>query len=309
VSSAHAAGGAGAAAASEQERTWRKNRLRLALLLTVAVLVVELAGGLIAHSLALLADAAHLFTDVAALMLAYAGVALSGRAPTRRHTFGLARAEVLAAFVNAQILLVASAGILFEAWRRYQEPQAVQTGLMLAVASVGLVANLAAVRLLHAGRRGSLNMRAAYLEVVTDALGSLAVIIGALVMARTRWYGLDALLSAGIALLILPRAVGILREAAHILLEGAPDDIDIPAMRARLLEIPGVETIHDLHFWTLTSGLHSGSVHIRAAAATRRSEVLSGVQRVLREEGGVEHATIQVEQGEEVVCHIAPGHS
>jgi cobalt-zinc-cadmium efflux system protein len=303
------AGGGVTAAVSEQERTWRKTRLRLALFLTIVVLVVELAGGLVSRSLALLADAAHLFTDVAALLLAYAGVALSGRAPTRRHTFGLARAEVLAAFVNAQVLLVASAGILFEAWRRFHDPQPIQTGLMLWVAAVGLLANLVAVRLLHAGRRGSLNMRAAYLEVMTDALGSVAVILGALVMARTRWYGLDALLSAGIALLILPRAVEILREAAHILLEGAPEGIDITSMRARLLEVPGVETIHDLHFWTLTSGLHSGSVHIRAAPATRRSEILSGVQRVLREEAGVEHATIQVEQGEEVACHVAPGHS
>jgi cobalt-zinc-cadmium efflux system protein len=122
VTSAEAGGGVTAADASDQERTWRKSRLRVALLLTLGVLVVELAGGILSHSLALLADAAHLFTDVAALLLAYAGVALSGRAPTRRHTFGLARAEVLVAFVNAQILLVASAGILFEAWRRFQDP-------------------------------------------------------------------------------------------------------------------------------------------------------------------------------------------
>jgi cobalt-zinc-cadmium efflux system protein len=287
----------------------RKGRLRSALLITVAVLGVELAGGLISGSLALMADAAHLFTDVAALTLAYAGVALSERAPTGRHTFGLARAEVLAAFVNAQLLLVASAGILFEAWRRFHEPPAIQTRLMLAVAAVGLVANLFAVALLHGGRAGSLSLRAAYLEVVTDALGSVAVIVGAVVMSYTRWYGLDALLSAAIALLILPRAIGILREAAHILLEGAPAEIDMPLLRRRIVELLGVEEIHDLHCWTLTSGLHSASVHIRASAGATRSEVLAEVQRVLRDAAGVDHATIQVEQGEEVVCHVTPGHA
>ena len=294
---------------SGSEPSQRKGRLRAALLITVAVLAVELVGGWVSGSLALLADAAHLFTDVAALTLAYAACALSERAPTRRHTFGLGRAEILAAFVNAQLLLLASGGILFEAWRRFRQPSAIQTGLMLWVAAVGLAANLVAVGLLHGGRRGSLSLRAAYLEVMTDALGSVAVIVGAIVMAKTRWYGLDALLSAAIALLILPRAVGILREAAHILLEGAPDDVDMPLLRRRLLEVPGVETIHDLHCWTLTSGLHSASVHIRASAATPKSEVLADVQRVLRDGAGVDHATIQVEQGEEVDCHVTPGHA
>jgi cobalt-zinc-cadmium efflux system protein len=236
-------------------------------------------------------------------------VALSERAPTGRHTFGLARAEILAAFVNAQLLLLASAGILYEAWRRFREPPAIQTHLMVWIAAVGLTANLFAVALLHSGRWGSLSLRAAYLEVVTDALGSVAVIAGAIVMSYTRWYGLDAILSAAIALLILPRAIGILRESAHILLEGAPAEIDMPLLRRRILELPGVEEIHDLHCWTLTSGLHSASVHIRASAGAVRSEVLAEVQGVLRDGAGVDHATIQVEQGEEVVCHVTPGHA
>lgn len=287
----------------------KRGRLRAALLITVVVLAVEFAGGWISGSLALLADAAHLFADVAALTLAYAGVVLSERAPTRRHTFGLARAEVLAAFVNAQLLVVASAGILFEAWRRFRQPPVIQTGLMLVVAAIGLTANLFAAGLLHGGRRGSLSLRAAYWEVMTDALGSVAVIVGAVVISQTGWYGLDALLSGAIALLILPRGIGILREAAHILLEGAPDDVDMPLLRARILDVPGVEAIHDLHCWTLTSGQHSASVHIRASASTPRSEVLACVQRVLSEDAGVDHATIQVEQGEEVACHVTPGHA
>ena len=291
------------------ERSSNKSRLRGALLLTLGVLGVEVAGGVASHSLALLADAAHMFMDVAALTLAWAGMALGERAPTGRHTFGLARAEVLAAFVNAEMLLVASLAILWEAWHRFRSPGPIHTELMFGVAAVGLVANVAAMRLLHAGRSKSLGMRAAYLEVLTDALASLAVIVAAVVMARSRWFGLDALLSAAIALVILPRGFGILREAAHILLEGAPENLDIPGLRAAILAVPGVEAIHDVHFWTLTSGSHSASVHIRAVSRSPRSEVLAGVQRVLREEGGVDHATIQIEQGDETVCHIAPEHA
>ena len=152
-------------------------------------------------------------------------------------------------------------------------------------------------------------MRAAYLEVFTDALASLGVVVAAVIMSRTHWYGLDALLSAVIALVILPRGVGILREAAHILLEGAPAEIDIPRLRAAILAVPGVEAIHDVHFWTLTSGQHSASVHIRALPRSARDEVLGGVQRVLHDEGGVDHATIQIEQGDETVCHVAPDHA
>jgi cobalt-zinc-cadmium efflux system protein len=291
------------------ERSTHKSRLRKALLLTLGVLAVEVAGGLWAGSLALLADAAHMFTDVAALMLTWAGMALGQRAPTGRHTFGLARAEVLAAFVNAQMLLVASVAILWEAWQRFRSPGPIQTQLMLGIAVIGLVVNVAAARLLHAGAENSLGMRAAYLEVFTDALASLGVLVTALVMSRTKWYGLDAILSAAIAVFIFPRGVGILKEAAHILLEGAPADLDLPGLRSAILSIPGVEEVHDVHFWTLTSGSHSASVHIRASARSSRDEVFSSVQRVLRELGGVNHATIQIEQGSETVCHVAPDHA
>jgi cobalt-zinc-cadmium efflux system protein len=290
------------------ERVSNKRRLRLALILTIGVLALEVAGGILSGSLALLADAAHMFTDVAALTLAWAGLALGERAPTRRHTFGLGRAEVLAAFVNAELLLLASLAILWESWQRFRAPGPIHTDLMLGVAAVGLAVNLAAARLLHAGRR-SLGVRAAYLEVLTDALASFAVIVAAVVMARTGWYGADALLSAAIALVILPRGFGILREAAHILLEGAPADIDIPQLRDAILAVAGVEAIHDVHFWTLTSGQHSASVHIRALARSARGEVLKGVQRVLREDAGVDHATIQIEQGDETICHIEPEHA
>ena len=295
-------------AAFAAERAANKGRLRTALLISVVVLLFEVAGGVLTHSLALLADAAHMFADVAALTLTWAGMALGDRAPTGRHTFGLARAEVLAAFVNAQMLLVASLVIVWEAWNRFRSPEPIHTGLMLVVAAVGLVANAGAARLLHAGHR-HLAMRAAYLEVLTDALASVAVLVAAAVMNRTRWYGLDAILSGVIAVVILPRGISILREAAHILLEGAPADIDVGRMREAILGVPGVEAIHDVHFWTLTSGLHSASVHIRATPASARGEVLAGVQRVLRDGGGIDHATVQIEQGDETVCHVAPEHA
>jgi len=300
---------AAAPASTPVDGAWRRRRIRAALILTLSVFVLEVAGGLAAGSLALLADAAHMFTDVAALTLAWAGMALSDRAPTGRHTFGLARAEVLAAFINAQLLILAGGGILWEAWRRFHAPAPIRTGLMLAVAAAGLAANVGAIALLRSARRDSLNMRAAYLEVLTDAVGSLGVLAGAAVMARTGWYGLDALVSAGLALLVLPRAVSILREAAHILLEGAPAEIDVPRMRTAILALPGVEAIHDLHFWTLTSGQHSASVHIRAAAASSRSEVLRSVQNALREGAGVDHATIQVELENDADCRSAARHA
>ncbi len=297
------------AAAPATDRASQRGRIRAALILTISVLVLEVAGGFAAGSLALLADAAHMFTDVAALTLAWAGMALSDRAPTRRHTFGLARAEVLAAFVNAQLLLLAGAGILWEAWRRFQSPAPIRTGLMLAIAAAGLAANVAAIVLLRSARRDNLNMRAAYLEVVTDALSSVGVLAGAAVMARTGWFGLDAIVSAGIAILVLPRALGILREAAHILLEGAPAEIDLASLRAEILALPDVEAVHDLHFWTLTSGQHSASVHIRAAAASSRSEVLRRVQLVLRDRAGIDHATIQVELEDDADCRSAVRHA
>jgi cobalt-zinc-cadmium efflux system protein len=289
-------------------RLWRRGRLKAALFLTAGVLLVEFAGGLWTGSLALLADAAHMFTDVAALTLAWAGMALSDRAPTSRHTFGLARAEVLAAFINAQLLLVAGASILWEAWRRFRAPNAVETSWMLVVAVVGLIVNVIAIGLLRGARGESLNMKAAYLEVLTDALGSLGVLISAAVMARTGWWRLDALVSAAIALLVLPRAVSILREAAHILLEGTPASIDVAALRDRILGVPGVEAVHDLHFWTLSSGLHSASLHIRAAGGAGREGILAAVQRVLVEGAGVEHCTVQVEEGENPACRSAAHH-
>ena len=285
-------------------KAWR-HRLRAALALSAGVLLLEVAGGIFARSLALLADAAHVFADIASLTLAYAAMSLADRAPTGRHSFGFYRAEILAAFVNAQLLLVISAWILYEAFGRLREPVAVKSGMMLAVAAAGFVANFVAMRLLSLGRDESLNMRAAHLEVLTDLVGSAAVVAAALAIPRTGWTWLDPAVSVCVAAFILPRAVSLLRQSAHVLLEGTPGEIDVGALRTRILGIPGVEAIHDLHFWTLTSGLHSASVHISASAESGRGQVLQAVQKLLKEVAGVEHSTIQVERGSEVTCHAS----
>lgn len=284
-------------------REARRRRLRAALALTAAVLALEIGGGIASGSLALLADAAHLFADIAALILAYAAITVAGRAPTGRHTFGLYRAEILAAFVNAQVLLVLAVGILVEAAMRFSSPVAVRTGVMLWIAAVALLANLAAMRLLSEGRGRNLNMRAAYLEVFTDMIGSAAVLAAAIAIPRTGWLWLDPAVSVAVALFILPRAASLLKQSAHILLEGSPGDIDAAAVRVELLGVPGIEAIHDLHFWTLTSGLHSASVHIRAGSDSPRRDLLQAVQGVLKSAAGVDHATIQVEWGSEMTCH------
>lgn len=293
-----------AARPAGERRVWRR-RLRAALVLTAGVLVLEVAGGILSRSLALLADAAHLFADIAALILAYAAMSLADRAPTGRHSFGYYRAEILAAFVNAQLLLVLAGWILLEAVGRFREPVPVRSGVMLGVAAAGLAANFAAMRLLAPGRGESLNLRAAHLEVLTDLVGSLAVVAAAIAIPRTGWTWLDPAVSVGVAGFILPRAVSLLRQSAHILLEGTPGEIDVAALRRRILGIPGVEALHDLHFWTLTSGLHSASVHISASAESGRGEVLQAVQRLLKDEAGVDHATIQVERGSETTCHAS----
>jgi len=301
--------GPGAETAALPSAGSRKARLRAALAITLAVLLLEVAGGLVSRSLALVADANHMFADVAALTLAYAATALAGRAPTSRHTFGLARAEVLAAFVNAQLLLLVCGWLLYEAVRRLRHPPEIRTGVMISVALVGLAANLVSMKLLAPERRSSLNFRAAYLELTADAAGSVAVLAAGIAILRTGWTWLDAAVSGGIALFVLPRAVGLLRQSGHILLEGAPREIDLPLLREQILAVPGVEEAHDLHFWTLTSGLHSASLHIRASAESPRGQVLHAVQELLREKAGVDHATIQVETGPERGCHAREDHA
>lgn len=287
----------------------RKARLRAALAVTLIVLVLEVVGGFVSRSLSLVADANHMLADVAALTLAYAATMLAGRAPTSRHTFGLARAEVLAAFVNAQLLLLVCGWLLFETLRRFRDPAEIRLGVMIPVAVLGLAANLISLAILAPDRRNSLNVRAAYVEVLMDSAGSLGVLAAGFGIARTGWTWLDPLVSGLIAVLVFPRAVNLLRQSAHILLEGTPVEIDVDLLRGEILDLAGVEECHDLHFWTLSSGSHSASVHIRAASEGEAGRVLEEVQALLLDRAGVEHATIQVESGPERECRTAPDHA
>jgi cobalt-zinc-cadmium efflux system protein len=277
--------------------------------LTLTFFLVEVIGGVLSRSLALLADAAHMFTDVAALILAYAAMTLADRAATKKHTFGLYRAEILAAFINAQVLLLISGYILYEGYQRLRQPPEIRTGIMLWVAAAGLIANLISMKLLRGGREGSLNLKAAYLEVLTDMMGSLGVIAAALVMGPTGWFWLDPVLSAVIGLIIVPRTVSILRESGHILLEGTPAGIDLELLRTKLLETPGVAEVHDLHIWALTSGMNSASVHIRSVPGSDRETLREAVQTKFETFAGVDHATVQVEVQTEAECKSRETHA
>jgi len=284
------------------DREFHRRRLRGVLVLVLVFLVIEIVGGLASGSLALLADATHLFADVAALILAYGAMTLAELVPTKTYTFGLYRAEILAAFVNAELLLIVTAFLFYAAYLRLLSPPEIHTRLMTAIAVAGLAANIASVVLLHEGSEHSLNLKAASLEVLSDALGALGVALAAVLMNFTRWFWVDPLVSAGIGCLVLPRTVTLLRHSAHILLEGTPREVDLTDVREKLLAVPGVVELHDLHFWTLTSGVHSATVHIRAAEESPRGEVLRAVQKLLKEAAGIDHATIQVEWGSQTTC-------
>ncbi len=270
--------------------------------------MAEVAGGIVSHSLALLADAGHALTDFAALLLSYIAVRFAERSASPRHTFGLYRAEILAAFINAQILLIACGAILYESYRRIARPEPVAPLPMLLFGAFALAANGISLRFLHSHRESSLNLKGAYLEVASDTLASAAVIAAAAVIAKTGFQWVDPALSAAIALFILPRTVSLLRHSAHILLEGAPSDIDQTDLRGLLCRLPGVLSIHDLHLWTLTSGVHYASLHVAIAPDADAPEVLRRVQDCLRREKSIDHATIQIEVCETSECDPAPTH-
>lgn len=282
-------------ASAPGEREHHKRRLRGAVALSIACLAIEVAGGIASGSLALLADAAHLLADVAALVLAYAAMTLADFVPTKKYTFGLYRAEILAAFVNAEVLLLVTGFLFFEAYQRLHAPPEVLTGLMSAVAAIGLLVNLVAASLLHGSRERSLNLKAAYLEVVSDAIGAFGVLVAASVMRLTGWLWVDPLASAAIGCVVLPRAFTLLRQSSHVLLEGSPVEVDLTEVRQALMRLPGIVELHDLHFWTLTSGIHSATVHVRAVDERASADVLRAVQKLLKDSAGIDHSTIQVE--------------
>jgi cobalt-zinc-cadmium efflux system protein len=273
-----------------------RRRLGLVLALAVSFLVVEVVAGFLTGSLALLADAGHMLTDVAALVLALAAMKFAERPPSPRRTYGYHRVEILAALTNGVVLLGVAGYILIEAWERFAHPTPVAGETVLAVAVVGLAVNVVGVILLHAGSQASLNVKGAYNEVLADAASSVGVIVGAGVITATGWLWVDPLVAVGIALFILPRTFALLREAVQVLLEGTPREVDIGAVRTAMEEVRGVKTIHDLHVWTLTSGVHALSAHAVLQEGAVHGDVLTALRDEVTQGFPISHVTVQLEE-------------
>jgi cobalt-zinc-cadmium efflux system protein len=288
-----------------------RGRLGLVLAITGAVFVAEVIGGLLSGSLALLADAGHMLTDATGLVLALVGVGLATRAASGRRTYGMQRAEVLAALSNALLLVGVAVWVAIQAVDRLRQPAEVDTGLMLAIAVVGVLANAAGLVLLHRGQADSLNVRGAYLEVLADLFGSVAVIIAAVLIMVTGWTRFDALASLLIFGLIVPRAWALLREVVDVLLEATPRGVDLDQIRLHIKEVPGVVDVHDLHVWAITSGVPVISAHVVVDDACisqgRSGQVLDRLSDCLGGHFDVEHCTFQLEpvghQDHEPISH------
>jgi cobalt-zinc-cadmium efflux system protein len=277
-------------------------RLTVVLGLTTSYLVAEIVGGIVTGSLALLADAGHMFTDVAGLGLALTGIKLAERPASPSRTYGYYRVEILAAALNALLLFGVSFYVLYEAYQRFRAPPEVSSCAMLVVAVVGLAVNLVGVFLLRDAAKESLNMKGAYFEVLSDLVTSLGVIVGAVIMLTTQWYYADPLISAGIGLFILPRTWLLLRDAVNVLLEGTPSELSIASVRGAMQDVPGVATVHDLHAWSLTSGVNALSAHIVVRDGADHAVVRRAVQARLMADFDVQHVTLQMEQAGEEEC-------
>ena len=281
----------------------QRGRLAVVLALTCAVLVVEVVGALLSGSLALLADAGHMATDALGIALALGAVTLAQRPAAGRRTFGLQRVEVLAAVANGLLLLGVAVYVLVQAVSRIGDPPEIRSGLMLVVASIGLVVNLVCMAVLSRGSKTSLNLRGAYLEVLGDALGSVAVIVAAVVILTTGWTPADIVASVVVGFLVLPRAWSLLREALDVLLEASPRGVDLDEVRAHMGRVDGVLAVHDLHAWTITSGLPVLSAHVvvtdEALDAGHGGRVLDELSTCLGAHFDMEHCTFQLE---------SPGH-
>src|SRR5215213_5966390 len=291
---AHAAPDVGAA-----DRPARVDRrpLVIAMAITTTFFIVELAGAYVSNSLALLADAAHMLTDVAALGLALFAMWLATRATRPERTFGYLRAEILAALVNAVSLIVLAIYIFWEAWQRFQEPPEVKSGPLFVVAVAGILANIASAWVLSrgGGHRDNLNTRGAFLHVLGDLLGSVATIAAALIIMFTGWYAADPILSVLIGGLVVFGAWSLLRESVDVLLEAAPRGVVVADVRRAMDAVPGVEGVHDLHVWTVTSGLTALSAHVETANLAGWESCMQALATMLREQFGIGHATLQPE--------------
>jgi cobalt-zinc-cadmium efflux system protein len=278
---------------SRAERS--KRRLLWVLALTALYTVAEVAGGWLSGSLALLADAGHMLTDVAALALALLAVWFASRPATPRKTFGYYRLEILAALVNGVALTLIALLVFYEAYRRFYSPRAVETRLMIPVATGGLVINLVCAWLLHGDHRDDLNVRGAWLHVLGDALGSVGAITAGVLMSLYDWNRADPVFSALISLLIVWSSWHLIRESTNVLLEGTPAHINLASVESAIRETEGVEDVHDLHVWTITSGREALSAHVVHAYGVAQHDLLRDLRAKLHDRFGVDHLTIQME--------------
>ena len=272
-----------------------QRRLSIVLIFTSVYMVAETFGGWWTGSLALLADAGHMFADVAALTLALTAVWVGARPATPRKTFGYYRLEILAALINGVALVLVSFLILYEAYQRWANPPLVRSTAMILVAAGGLLVNLSCAWLLHRDREEDLNVRGAWLHVIGDALGSVGAIIAGALMAMFGWYAADPLFSSIIALLIVWSSWHLIRESTNVLLEGTPAHINLAAVEDAILETAGVDDVHDLHLWTITSGREALSAHVIHAHAISQPDLLKELRTKLHDRFGVDHLTIQME--------------
>ncbi|WP_353810304.1 cation diffusion facilitator family transporter [Agromyces sp. SYSU T00194] len=285
----------------DHARTANRTRLGIAIAIVASVLLLEVAGALLSGSLALLADAGHMLSDLIGLIIALVAVIVAGRPATDRQTYGYQRVEVFAALLNSVILLVIAGSVTVEAVGRLVRADAAEpAGLpMMIVAVVGLVANIAALLVLRAGATSSINMRGAYLEVLGDTLGSIAVIVAAGVILLTGFGAADAIASLVIAALIVPRALLLLRDVMRVLSESAPPETSVAEIRAHILRTAGVVEVHDVHVWAITSGSHVFTAHVvvepELLAEGRASALLDELGGCLAEHFDVEHSTFQLE--------------
>ncbi len=274
-----------------------QRELLIATAITATVMVAEFIGGLLTNSLALLSDAAHMLTDVLALLLSVLAFRFSTKPPTKKTTFGFYRLEIFAAQINGGVLVFLSAFIFYEAYKRLIEPEPIKSLLMIIVAGVGLSANIISALVLHKSSRKNLNVKASFLHILGDLLSSVGVITGGAIIYFTGWYIIDPILSVMIGLIILKGAYGVVMETANVLLEAVPKHVNLEGLIREIEAVEGVESFHDVHLWTITSGIYalSGHVLIEDQMVSESTEVLEKIRQHLRKRYNITHTTFQFE--------------
>ena len=284
-------------------------KLSFALAMTGTFLIVEVVAGFITQSLALLSDAAHMFTDAAALAIALVAIKIGKLPADNKRTFGYQRFEILAALFNALMLFVVAIYILYEAYQRFSQPPEIQSVGMMIVAVIGLVINLISMKILFSSSQESLNIKGAYLEVLSDALGSVGVIVGGAIIYFTGWMWVDTVIAVLIGFWVLPRTWILLKQSINILLEGVPEEIDIEKLRNDLLSIKGVESIHQLKVWAITSKNVHLTVHLYAPEADR-NQLYQQAMEMLSHQHGITEMTLQIEDDADMVdLHTTQNHA